>query len=330
MAASTKSATWSYNAPICSKRCSFEWLLEPTGNQDSQIRLVLSGLIALLISLSPSAEARPLVLHSSAMSVSREQIYAPERKSLNKLDVYSPRAGSLYPVVIFLHGGKFSFGDKTSSVFNKPFAFTSRGFVFISVDYRLSPAAKYPTHVQDVAESISWVHKNIRRYRGDPDRIYVMGHSAGAQLAALVATDDQFLAKHGLHLSCLKGAILLDGGTYNLAATARSSSRHDLLKSVFGLDPNTWWQASPIKHVGPGKIIPPFLIVYVPNRVDAAAQALAFNNALRSAGVLSILKATVGKTHATLNEDLGLPKDRPTESVFAFLHKVSNRSERDN
>ncbi|CAN5641368.1 alpha/beta hydrolase [soil metagenome] len=255
------------------------------------------------------------------MRVFREQLYAPERKSLNKLDVYSPRTGNLHPVVIFLHGGKFSFGDKTSSVFNKPFAFTSRGFVFVSVDYRLSPVVKYPTHVEDVAESVSWVRKNIRRYGGDPDRIYVMGHSAGAQLAALVATDSQFLAKRGLPLSCLKGAILLDGGTYNLAATAKASSKHDLLIAVFGRDPNIWWQASPIKHIAPGKNIPPFLIVYVPNRVDAAAQALTFTNALRSAGVYSTLTATCGKTHATLNEDLGLPRDRTTELVFEFLRK---------
>ncbi len=283
-----------------------------------------------MIGLSPSAEARPFALHSSAMRVFRDQLYAPERKSLNKLDVYSPRTGSLHPVVIFLHGGKFSFGDKASSVFKKPFAFTSQGFVFVSVDYRLSPAVKYPTHVQDVAESVSWVRKNISRYGGDPDRIYVMGHSAGAQLAALVATDAQFLAKHGLPLSCLKGAILLDGGTYNLAATAKSSSRHDLLRSVFGTDPSVWWQASPIKHIGRGKNIPPFLIFYVPNRVDAAAQALAFTSALRSAGVYSTLTATVGKTHATLNEDLGLPNDKPTASVFDFLHKVGNRNERVN
>ncbi len=262
--------------------------------------------------------------------MNRDLVYAPERKSLNRLDVYSSRTANLQPVVIFLHGGKFSYGDKTSSVFSKPFAFTSRGFVFVSVDYRLSPAFKYPTHVEDVAESISWVRRNISRYGGNPDQLYIMGHSAGAQLAGLVSTDEQFLAKQGLSLSCLKGAILLDGGTYNLAATAKSSSRHDLLISVFGNAPSIWWQASPIKHIGKGKNIPPFLIVYVPNRVDAAAQSLAFHNALRSAGVYSVLTATTGKTHATLNEDIGLPGDKPTASVFDFLRKTSDREKRKN
>lgn len=262
------------------------------------------------------------------MSVCSDQVYAPERKSLNKLDVYSPRIGSRHPVLIYLHGGKFSFGDKISSAFNKPSAFTSRGFVFVSVDYRLSPAVKYPTHVQDVAESIAWVCKNIRRYGGDPDKIYVMGHSAGAQLAGLVATDEQFLAKVGLNLSCLRGVILLDGGTYNLAATAKSSSRHDLLTTVFGKDPSIWWQASPIKHIGKNKNIPPFLIVYVPNRVDAAAQSLAFHNALRNVGVHSALISTPGKTHATLNEDIGLSGDKPTETVFDFLRKMNGLNAR--
>ncbi|MBS1956398.1 MAG: alpha/beta hydrolase [Cyanobacteria bacterium SZAS-4] len=274
------------------------------------------------MSISLSADARRFASQSPAISVCRDLVYAPERKSLNRLDVYSPRSGNLHPVLIFLHGGKFSFGDKISSAFDKPAAFTSRGFVFVSVDYRLSPAVKYPTHVQDVAESVSWVHKNIQRYGGDPNRLFVMGHSAGAQLAGLVATDEQFLAKHGLDLSCIKGAILLDGGTYNLAATAKSSSRHDLLISVFGKDPSIWWQASPIKHIGKSKNIPPFLIVYVPNRVDAAAQSLAFHNALRSAGIHSTLISTKGKTHATLNEDIGLPRDKPTEAIFEFLGKT--------
>jgi|688.fasta_scaffold189819_2 arylformamidase len=271
-----------------------------------------------------SAEAKTFYMRpvrTATTVISQDVTYAPGRKILNKLDIYSPRVGSLHPVVMFFHGGKFSFGDKKSSAFNKPSAFTSHGFVFVSVDYRLSPEVKYPVHVEDVADSVAWVHKNIKRYGGDPQSLFVMGHSAGAQLAALVSTDPQFLAKHCLAPSSIKGVILLDGGTYNLVATARSSSRHDLLFSVFGRDNRTWWQASPIKHVKADQGTPPFLVMYIPNRVDATAQALAFSNALRSAGVQTTVVAISGKSHAMLNEDLGLPNDRPTEAVFQFLSR---------
>ncbi|HEY9733601.1 MAG TPA: alpha/beta hydrolase [Drouetiella sp.] len=277
-------------------------------------------------SCGAEAEARPPAIHpvrTAETVISQDLVYAAGRQSNNRLDVYSPRVGSLHPVVIFFHGGKFSSGDKTSSVFNKPWAFTSRGFVLVSVDYRLSPEVKYPLHVQDVAASIAWVRKNIKRYGGDPQSLFVMGHSAGAQLAALVATDPQFLANYGLTPATLNGAILLDGGTYNLVATARSSSRHDLLLSVFGRDSRIWWQASPIKHVKAGHGIPPFLVIYIPNRVDATAQALAFANALKKSSVQTTVVAVTGKTHAELNEELGLPNDRPTQAVFQFLSQQS-------
>ncbi|MFN8553528.1 MAG: alpha/beta hydrolase [Candidatus Obscuribacterales bacterium] len=283
-----------------------------------------------MFSLSSSccAEAET---HSSPSPLSRtfrprcfaHQVYAPARKSFNQLDVFSPRTGSSHPVIIFFHGGKFSSGDKSSSVFNKPLAFTRRGFIFVSVDYRLSPAVKYPVHAQDVAESVAWIHKNIKRYGGDPDCLFLMGHSAGAALAALISTDARFLAQYGLEPSCLKGTILLDGGSYNFAATARSSKHHDLLNSVFGRDSQVWWQASPIRYVRRGNFMPPFLILYIPNRADATAQALAFNGALKKSGTPSKAVAVQGKTHASLNEDLGLACDKPTAEVFDFLDKYS-------
>lgn len=283
------------------------------------------AIIALLVSNNAGAFAQATVSPEAKVAYGmrsfRDQVYAPERKGLNTLDIYSPKSGSNHPVVMFFHGGKFSFGDKRSSVFHKPQAFTSRGIVLVSVDYRLSPAVKFPVHVQDAATAIAWVHKNIGRYGGDPGQLFLMGHSAGAQIAGLVSTDSKYLTERGLGLPSLRGTILLDGGTYNLSATAKSSKRHDLLNSVFGRDPRVWWEASPIKHVAADRHIPPFLVVYIPNRVDAKAQALAFHNALRSAGIQSTMVAIHGKTHAQLNEDLGLPSEQSTTAVLNFLNR---------
>lgn len=257
------------------------------------------------------------------MGVFRDQVYAPLRKSSNRLDIYVPKAGARHPVVLFVHGGKWSSGDKGSSVFCKPQAFVRQGFVFVSVDYRLSPRFKFPDHIKDVTDSIAWVNKNIERFNGDPHSIYLMGHSAGAHLVALTVTDQGYFYENGTPVKDIKGVVLLDGGSYNLTATARSSVKHDLLNSVFGRDPKVWWSASPIRHVLPGKYIPPTLTVFVPNRVDAAAQAQAFCNALKRVGVDATLFSTHEKTHASLNEDFGKAGDRTTDVVFKFLRRCN-------
>ena len=90
----------------------------------------------------------------------------------------------------------------------KPTLFTQAGYCFVSINYRLSPRPasndpariKFPVHEQDVASAIAWVHDHIKDYGGDPTRIALAGHSAGAQLAALVSTDPKYLQAHGLGL----------------------------------------------------------------------------------------------------------------------------------
>lgn len=253
------------------------------------------------------------------MHIYSDRIYAPARSNLNRLDIYAPFLGDKHPVILFIHGGSYTSGDKRSSVFFKPIAFTSKGFVFVSADYQLSPKVRYPTHAQDVAQSIAWTRKNISRYEGDPKRIYLMGYSAGAQLAALVATDEKFLNHEQLPLTCLRGVILLDGGTYNLLDTARASRNYSMLLNAFGDDPNVWWEASPLKHVCKRKNIPPFLIICQSPKRTGWLQAHALNAALKRNQVESKLVLAPEKNHATLTEDLGLPGDRTTQRVFDFL-----------
>ncbi len=260
------------------------------------------------------------------MSVDLDLAYSPGRTELNSLDIYAPKSGEKHPVVIFVHGGNYNSGDKRTSVYDKPIAFTSNGFVFVSIDYRLSPKVRYPAHVQDVAKSIAWVRQNVNRYGGNPNRLYLMGHSAGAQLAALVSTDGRFLAAEGLKLTCLSGVVLLDGGTYDLTSTARFSQKHDMLFAAFGKDPHVWWQASPLNNISEGKGIPPFFILYKSGRRDGWAQSQAFSNALRNAGVRTVLKS-FNKSHAALNEQIGGSQDIPTKEVLEFLSNQYQKPE---
>src|SRR6202008_2642185 len=112
-----------------------------------------------------------------------------------------------------IHGGGWQTGDK-SSVQNKPQAFLENQFVFVSTNYRLLPAVDMETNSRDIAKSIHWVHDDIAEHGGDPQRLFVMGHSAGAQLAALVCIDDRYLKAEGLSLDIIKGGVPVDGDTY--------------------------------------------------------------------------------------------------------------------
>ena len=160
-----------------------------------------------------------------------------------------------------------------------------KGFVFVSTNYRLLPSVDMATIVRDVAKSIRWVHDHIAEYGGDPKRLFIMGHSAGAQLAALICTDDRYLKAEGLSLAIIKGCVPVDGDTYDVPAiieTAETRWRvHGLPQAKFGHrekfgnDPAKHRDFSAVTHVAKDKGIPPFLILHVaePSRHERAGAA---------------------------------------------------------
>lgn len=115
----------------------------------------------------------------------------------DRLDIYVSDGAKDAPVVMSLHGGGLTQGDRKNQAFVGR-RFASAGFVTVIPSYRLSPAVSHPAHMQDTAAAFAWVKKNIARHGGDPARVFVIGHSAGAYLAALLATDPRYLAAHGL------------------------------------------------------------------------------------------------------------------------------------
>ncbi len=115
----------------------------------------------------------------------------------HKLDVYQPRAAAGAPVVAFFYGGRWSSGAKgLYRIFAS--ALTSRGYVVVIPDYRLYPDVKFPAFVEDGAMAVRWTRDNIAKFGGDPHRLFVMGHSAGAYIAAMLALDPQWLNGLGL------------------------------------------------------------------------------------------------------------------------------------
>jgi acetyl esterase/lipase len=184
----------------------------------------------LLIAIACLSEAR-------AQDVKRNIPYAEKADGRQVLDVYSPKNAKDLPVVFWIHGGGWQTGDKTD-VQIKPQAFMGKGFVFVSTNYRLLPSVDMATIVRDVAKSIRWVHGHIAEYGGDPGRLVIMGHSAGAQLAALICTDDRYLKAEGLSLAITKACAPVDGDTYDVPAiieTAETRWRvHGLPPAKFG------------------------------------------------------------------------------------------------
>lgn len=271
-----------------------------------------------------------ILADAPAPDVKRNLPYANPGHERQVLDVYSPQNAKNLPVVFWIHGGGWQTGDKTS-VQLKPQVFVDKGFVFVSTNYRLLPSVDMATIVRDVAKAIHWVHDHIAEHGGDPNRLFIMGHSAGAQLAALICTDDRYLKAEGLSLAIIKGCVPVDGDTYDIPAmieTAETRWRvHGLPpakfghREKFGNDPAKHKDFSAVTHVAKDKGIPPFLILHVANHPDVSAQALRLGNVLKEAGVPVTVFGARDTTHTKINADLGLPDHPATKALFEFLGK---------
>jgi len=257
--------------------------------------------------------------------------YADPAHERQVLDIYASNDARNLPVVFWIHGGGWQTGDKTS-VQIKPRVFAELGFVFVSTNYRLLPHVQMGVLIRDVAKSLGWVYKNIAGYGGDPRRIFVMGHSAGAQLAALLCIDDRYLKAEGVPLDVLKGCVPVDGDTYDLPAIIMTVEIRQIVHGLplpefghrvkFGNDPKKHIDFSAITHVAKGKGIPPFLILHVAGHPDVTAQARRLAAALKEAEIPTTVFGARETTHNKLNADLGLPDDPATKELFKFLSSL--------
>jgi arylformamidase len=281
------------------------------------LSFILTAVIALAVSNSAQAQ-----------KVTRNIPYANPAHERHILDIYAPDGAQNLPVVFWIHGGGWQTGDK-SDVQIKPRVFNERGFVFVSTNYRLVPHVEMDVLIRDVAMSLGWVHKNIARHGGDPQRIFVMGHSAGAQLAALICIDDRYLSAEGVPFDVLKGCVPVDGDTFDLPAIITTAEIRQAVHGLplpefghrvkFGNDPKKHIDFSAVTHVAKGKGIPPFLILHVAGQPDTTAQAKRLGAVLTEAQIPTKVFGARETTHNKLNADLGLPDDPATKELYAFV-----------
>jgi arylformamidase len=258
--------------------------------------------------------------------IHRDLPYAEPKTERQTLDVYAPATGANHPVVVWIHGGGWQRGSK-NEVAAKPTAFVGKGYVFVPINYRFIPHVKMQDIASDVAKAVRWAHQHAREYGGDPNSLFVMGHSAGAQLAALICTDERYLKAEGLELKNIRGCVPLDADTFYPALQIETSppprAASYRLKFPEGMDR----ELSSVLHVARDKGIPPFLILYIGGHPESGTkiQAEILAKSLTEAGVPVTAVAGEGKTHATLDTDLGLPADRPTQVLFGFVEQQLKR-----
>lgn len=274
------------------------------------------------LALLPLATAMPPTL-----TVTRDVPYSAHTHPRHTLDLYAPAGAKDLPVVFWIHGGGWTSGSK-AEVGLKPECFTAHGCVFVSTNYRLLPEVDMGALVGDVACALGWVHRSIAAHGGDPDRIFVMGYSAGAQLAALLCTDDRLLRAEGVPFSALKGCVPVDGDTFDLPAIIATAETRRRVhgqpepkathRAKFGTEVQHR-EFSAVTHIAPNKGIPPFLILHIEANPDTTIQAQRLGSALTDAGIAARVLGDPEATHRGIDQRLGAPGHPNTEAVLAFL-----------
>lgn len=237
----------------------------------------------------------------------------------HRLDVYSPGGDAGVPVVVFIHGGSWKRGDRDVRLdtYQKlARKFMARGLLVVVPSYRLAPEHKFPAFVRDVARAVAWVQQNIEKYGGDPQRMFLMGHSAGAHIAALLGADPRWLEEAGADHSRIEGVVGLSG-PYDIVYTGGRVSF--LAEDAFGEDRQVWKQATVKTHLGKGRL-PRFLVAVAnwdPGSLHRQADDLI--QAIREAGGEVKRFEAKGRGHISIIVRLGEPDDPLSQAIEDFI-----------
>ncbi|OFW03447.1 MAG: hypothetical protein A3I61_16770 [Acidobacteria bacterium RIFCSPLOWO2_02_FULL_68_18] len=270
---------------------------------------------ALAVGLAADAAAQ-----SHTVTVVRDLDYVPRAEyagGKDRLDLYIPEGAKNAPVIFSLHGGALSAGDRREERFVGQ-RFAAAGYVTVVASYRLSPEVSHPAHIEDAAAAFAWVKRNIGQHGGDPDRMLVTGHSAGAYLAMLLSTDPRWLAAHTLSPRDIKGVAPVSGFFW----VDKEGVAPDRPTYVWGSDPRVWAESSPARYLRAD--LPPVLILDTdgdePWRQRQNADLAA---ALRAAGHRDVTVHKVpGRTHMSVWTKMN---DSPSEETSSHILRFAAR-----
>ncbi|NWG45377.1 MAG: alpha/beta hydrolase [Alphaproteobacteria bacterium] len=237
----------------------------------------------------------------------------------HRLDVIAPALeGAPKPILVFVHGGGFRNGSKEGQ---RPLSrhFADDGIAVVNVEYRLVPEVQHPHQVKDVAAAIAWAKANAASFNGDPDLLFVSGHSAGAHLIALATIDTRHIVEAGLAADAIKGMLPISG-FFEFENWGYGEQVRD---PVFG-GTEGMIDGSPAHHIHAG--MPPMLLLHGSDEAGIAGQNKLFERTLTEFGFSDFRRIEfAGKDHAGMRRGLVDADDPVYAAVMAFLSEVRAR-----
>lgn len=217
---------------------------------------------------------------------------------LQKLDIYGVAPGESAPVYVFIHGGFWQYGHR-SEYASLGKTITDQGWILVLVDYRLFPKVAYPEIPKDCIDAVNWIHAHIAEYGGDPNRMIIAGHSAGAQLTTVLLTDDDYRSQLEFDPLDLAGAAILSG-PFDFSSGSKNNVKG--LRKVMG-DEATFDKAQPINY--PRKDLPPLLIMNGEfDKLTPEPQAAAYAKLMTEAGADVRYEMLSGGDHYSMMVDM--------------------------
>jgi len=252
-----------------------------------------------------------------------------EGSQKQRLDLYVPE-GKNWPVLVFVHGGGWDSGDRQYVVAGVDIYadigrfFASHGVGTAVISYRLLPDVAWREQIQDVAGAVAWAYRNAANYGGNPKRLFLAGHSAGAQLAARVALDPEPLKAEGLSKKIVSGVIAVSGAGYEIGdenVSASRGRRKEYYQRRFQQDDETEAWASEVSILRfINKSAPPFLIFYGSAEPKSLIeQSKLLDRRLQDAGVSSRLIVVPHRDHVQMVATMSREEDATARESLDFI-----------
>lgn len=237
-----------------------------------------------------------------------------------KLDVYLPEQKTGFATLVWFHGGGLTGGKKDDDFTTKICQSLLKGNIaVVSVNYRLSPKAKYPAYVDDAAAAFAWTYKNIAQHGGDPEKVFISGHSAGGYLTAIVGLDERHVKTYGLKLENIAGLIPISGQmlTHYTIREERGLAKYNVISD----------DAAPIFHAR--KETRPMLVLYADKDMETREEEnVYFVSTMKAAGNKRVQGLLLkDRTHGTIASDMANAEDPAKTAILNFITEISRERE---
>lgn len=245
----------------------------------------------------------------------------------NQMDIYMPKKGSRSPVIIWIHGGDWISGDK-KDVDKRPEYFAAKGYIFIAVNYRLYPRANHATQIQDLANAIVWVNENIIHYSGDKDKVFLIGHETGANMAMMVMAQEKYLKNASGSREMIKGVVTFEGEGFDIPAVLPDQGHkfQDACEVVIGKSKRQWIEASPVTHLKNETFKTPVLIVYAGTKTNTETEAKLLVKKLADEKITYKVAAYPDESGNSILRNVGKEEVKVTDDIMTFFYECMRSS----